>query len=215
MIYIPLILSVVFFIINFFILKKRFSIERYLKDINRELSGLTDDFNRNTNMNVTILETKINDLKSLIEKSDKMILLMKKELANIENSIGQREKLLNKNTKKTDSQPDLNSGIVSSENKTFSEYEKVLANKNSNFLAMQAAKVYGGGTAGKKKADTQEKAEEKSISTRDSGSSKKMNDLTINQKVNDLVNQGFSVEFIAEKLGLSISEVNLILFMGK
>ena len=69
--FVPLIFTVVIFFINFFILKKRFSVKRYLEDINRELSGLTDDFNRNTDRNVTIIETKINDLKLQIEKSEK------------------------------------------------------------------------------------------------------------------------------------------------
>ena len=40
-------------------------------------------------------------------------------------------------------------------------------------------------------------------------------DSGIREKVKELVNQGFTAEFIADKLGVSISEVNLILFMGK
>lgn len=219
--FVPLIFTVLVFFVNFFILKKRFSVRRYLEDINRELSGLTDDFNRNTDRNVTIIETKISDLKIQIEKSEKIILLMKKEIAAFEDSIKKREKISadfdKEKIKKTE--------IKETQGSLFpeiSDYEKVLAQKDNVILSMQAARVYSS-SQGKKKfsAESREIVPEKPgkelkpenpppVEEVSSG-----DDSGIREKVKELVNQGFTAEFIADKLGVSISEVNLILFMDK
>lgn len=219
--FVPLIFTVLIFFINFFILKKRFSVRRYLEDINRELSGLTDDFNRNTDRNVTIIEAKINDLKAQVEKSEKIILLMKKEIATFEETIKKRERLAaefdGKKIKETEQK-------VSNENvfPGISDYEKVLAKKDNIILSMQAAKVYSS-AQGKRKIPLEPgKVEpEKSGKKSDLENSPPMEEVSpgvdsgVREKVKELVNQGFTAEFIADKLGISISEVNLILFMDK
>ncbi len=221
--FVPLIFTVVIFFINFFILKKRFSVKRYLEDINRELSGLTDDFNRNTDRNVTIIETKINDLKLQIEKSEKIITLLKKEITSFEESVKKREKLAAEFEKKK---------IKTQENKPpegnlfpeISDYEKILEKKDNVILSMQAAKVYSS-VQGQKKDFVKsrdinlEKNEKEKASVTEKtpavGEISSGVDSGIREKVKELVNQGFTAEFIADKLGVSISEVNLILFMGK
>ena len=200
--FVPLIFTVVIFFINFFILKKRFSVKRYLEDINRELSGLTDDFNRNTDRNVTIIETKINDLKLQIEKSEKIITLMKKEITSFEESVKKREKLAAEFEKKK---------IKTQENKPpegnlfpeISDYEKILEKKD--FVKSRDINLEKNE---REKASVTEKTP--SVGEISSGV-----DSGIREKVKELVNQGFTAEFIADKLGVSISEVNLILFMGK
>lgn len=220
---VPLIFTVVIFFINFFILKKRFSVKRYLEDINRELSGLTDDFNRNTDRNVTIIETKINDLKLQIEKSEKIITLLKKEITSFEESVKKREKLAAEFEKKK---------IKTQENKPpegnlfpeISDYEKILEKKDNVILSMQAAKVYSS-VQGQKKdfvkprdINLEKNEREKASVTEKTPSVGEISsgvDSGIREKVKELVNQGFTAEFIADKLGVSISEVNLILFMGK
>lgn len=224
--FVPLISTVLVFFAGFFILRKRFSVKRYLEDINRELSGLTDDFNRNTDRNVTIIESKINDLKAQIEKSEKIILLMKKEISAFEETVKKREKIITdfdrekeKKREKTDSEATLFSGL--------SDYEKILSNKDNVILSMQAARVYTS-ASGKNKPSAGVRAMETGESEKNKKNEKKESenppsgedtpsgvDSGIREKVKELVSQGFTADFIADKLGVSVSEVNLILFMEK
>lgn len=84
----------------FFVTKCRFSQNKYVDNMNREVQKMITDIQLQTEACVSILEDKINQANTAIKEAEGRLALVQKELKNKEQEVVVLDKLMSKNTSK-------------------------------------------------------------------------------------------------------------------
>ncbi|MFI3257058.1 MAG: hypothetical protein R3Y36_02040 [Spirochaetales bacterium] len=192
------ILNLFLWLIFFVRLKKTFSPHVLLHDIKNEVEKLLIEINKTADEDITLIEARVKGLKSLIEEADKRILRLKDQdfernresVILGELSVGSTRQTLadkaaeqyKKIARQTQSNPDVQLSI------DFDSYEKL----------------------------SQETQSKRSIPDRDLPiishiENSPIQEIPFKQHVIKLAREGFSPDFIAQKLECSVSEVQLII----
>ncbi len=183
---------------GFFYLKvqvdKVLSGEEWINRIKDEMDDLVLEINRTTEQNVTLLEEQIRRVKTLLDKADKKVLLLQEVLEKA--SAVQQELTIRKpsiETRKTYTHLKKNQPKASADFQVFTP-------RPSSAPPSERAELFDYDEPGEppNKGETPNKKE-------------KEQNLLPNSHVMDLYGRGFAPGTIAQKLGISISEVELII----
>ncbi len=232
------ILNVVLWIILFIKFKDIFSTKKTLEETHEALNSMLISINRNADRNITLLEEKIKEIKSVTEEAEKRISFMKFEISRnqkakefkslLENAEPVSETAKNGETEEDVSPlPDVsvfmekefkeqepkNSVLMSND-----ENEIPVIKKQSPVMMYQAelgkGRLYHSEVPGK--SDVMDNR--KSISVESSGipgivesQNKIILKKNLKERVNELSQYGFSIEEIAAKLGRSTQEIEFSL----
>lgn len=193
------ILAIVLLIVNFllmlifyFKIKRNFSLERYEQLMQDRMNSILRDFNFQTNQAITILEERIDEMKGLIADADKRFLALSKKM----NASSHQEEMLKRGA------------IVAQErnekpNTFLSETDNIGDNLTQPAkVAMQPSLQLSPQEASYQ--DLQHLQQDAS-----------QNDAILKMKVVEMYKNGWSIDFIADKLGMPREEVRIITFMAK
>lgn len=191
---------------------KIFSTDDIEKKLRQNLNLMLKDINYNASRNITLIEDKIKQLKSVSAEADRRLLVLKKELENT-NKVNDFQKKIQKAVQKknisvNNSQIDL---FVGNSNDTISNKTDIILDDKENVMTER------------KNTDKIKNVTDKDESTKKSEN--KQNDFPdffispnpikakkeFNQIVLELKDLGFTPEQIARETSRSIQEVNLVL----
>ena len=202
-IFIAIVVSLFINIIAYFVMKrsfeKKFSPQSVLASIKREVLSLINDIEVESDKNFTIFENKVETLQNILLKAEEV------------------EKNLSKSLKKSSSIKKENPPVVV-ELKSTKKNDEATFDVESPSALYEAQQIQEE-MSSKEQADLFSNVETSKKQTNIQNSFKNDNtDVHLKQnplikQVNELSGEGFNSEFIAEKLSISISEVNLMLSM--
>ena len=204
-----LILNIGLWFFCFKLFKNSFSAKGVLNDMKQEASKIILEINRQTDSAITLMEAKINQVRDIIETADKKIMLYENTLIQKENErllyqqlteFQQTETPIQRAVKVyslNDISDKTNSQSLFTENAGTSDLKKSKAmKKNVNDLERDSKnfELDFSGNNEMPKIQQVQKIQPK---------------IPIQQQIIELANQGFTVDLIASKLNISISEVTM------
>jgi hypothetical protein len=190
-----LVLNCLIMLAYFLILRSRFSKARMLSDIREEVDKLVVDLGREADRDVAILESRIKNLRALIDEADKRVLLADREA---EKRRGEGEAMRELSNRSRDG--------VMVEPVTIAEPIIERKQKGPDEVSLEARAQTGSTPNEPVKIYTRPRV----IS-----SDRKIEPfIPIQERVLDMARQGFSAEMIAGNLSLSLGEVELIIDMN-
>ena len=193
------ILAIVLLIVNFllmlifyFKIKRNFSLERYEQLMQDRMNSILRDFNFQTNQAITILEERIDEMKGLIADADKRFLALSKKM----NASSHQEEMLKREA------------IVPQErNENPSTFLSETDNIGDNLTQPAKVAMQPSSQLSPQEASYQDLQHLQQDASQ--------NDAILKMKVVEMYKNGWSIDFIADKLEMPREEVRIITFMAK
>lgn len=215
-----LVLNIIFWILVLKKIKKEFSDDGVLPEIRQEIDKLITEINRETDHDITLIEAKCNEIRSLIDTAEKKIMLYTNTLVQKENEQKVLSQIYEYNSKNQNF-PAKKAAKAYSSNKKNSA-------TNTNYLPLFAEnagtkdiedlknneKIFK--SAGKSEAEYNNITNGSLLFTENTSNSipkvseakeKIIPKVDLSQQIIQLANKGFSSDLIASKLNISISQV--------
>jgi len=171
-------------------LKTRFSQKRILNELRSEVDTLIVDLGREADRDVAILESRIKNLRSLIDEADKRILIAGKETLQ-----RQEESDILQRIQKPVAQPEIKKSEPAQSQPQPRQNTEVQTPRETR-PPVEPVRIY--------------------TRPRITNSDKKIEPFVpVQERVIDLARQGFSAEMISGNLSLSLGEVELIIDMNR
>lgn len=199
------VLLIIITLINLFLwlvfflrLKKTFSPQILLHDIKNEVEKLLIEINRTADEDISLIEARIKGLKALIEEADRRMLLLQGQTGERKREQEVLQKLSSASN-------------VTPEQKVAEKYKKMGKKTEITDESVQLSidfDSYRVTSLDEQTSIQNIQMDLPEISTVEASPTK---EIPLRQQVIKLNDEGFSPDFIAEKLGRSITEVQLIL----
>lgn len=225
-----LIINLVLWIVLIFKFKKLFSTDKILSSTNEEVTKMIERLNKVTSRNIDLIEAKLKELKVVSAEADRHIAIAKKELEK-QTQENQFQKIISEasviaNSSASEKREIPNSKRVANEytriSDGFKSEESISLTEKGKMAASTQGELFG-----------EEKFVESSVGTKftmdNTGASVAsiaklapnvtiVDDLvvpkkSVNQKIIELNNSGYPVEYIAKTLNITTSEVQFALDM--
>ncbi len=177
-------------VVFFFRLKKTFSPQALLADIKNEVEKLLIEINKTADEDITLIEARITGLKSLIAEADNRVLLAYGQEKNKKREKDLLDRLNTTNEKK-----------IAQAYQTMSSSSKSEPIENAVQLSIDFDVV----------RTHQEAIQEKNVPTITEVENSPLKGLTFKQRVLQFASQGFTSDYIANQLGCSETEAQLII----
>ena len=199
-IFIAIIISVFINIVSYFIMKrsfeKKFSAQAVLASIKREVLSLINDIEVESDKNFTIFENKVETLQNILTKAEQVEKNLSKSLKKASSKkVEDSPVVVDLKRDKNNSQTGFNIESASYTYDNQNKYEQVLSNKQEDLFS------------------NNDSSYSESLNAEPTHKEPPYKENPLIQEVNELSREGFNPEFIAERLSISISEVNLMLSM--
>lgn len=200
------IFAIVLLVINFFLMllfylkiRRNFSADRYEAVMQDRMNTILREFNFQTNQAITVLEARIEEMKELIADADKRFMALSKKMS----ASSRQDKMLNRGAKNVEE--------IGEENDNFLNAVK----ENIRDADLQASLEPSSQTTSQQVAgqvDSQVEAyQEVQYMQHDTS----QNDAILKMRVVEMYKNGWSIDFIADKLEMPREEVRIITFMAK
>lgn len=200
------IFAIVLLVINFFLMllfylkiRRNFSADRYEAVMQDRMNTILREFNFQTNQAITVLEARIEEMKELIADADKRFMALSKKMS----ASSRQDKMLNRGAKNVEE--------IGEENDKFLNAVK----ENIRDADLQASLEPSSQTTSQQVAgqvDSQVEAyQEVQYMQHDTS----QNDAILKMRVVEMYKNGWSIDFIADKLEMPREEVRIITFMAK
>ena len=200
------IFAIVLLVINFFLMllfylkiRRNFSADRYEAVMQDRMNTILREFNFQTNQAITVLEARIEEMKELIADADKRFMALSKKMS----ASSRQDKMLNRGAKNVEE--------IGEENDNFLNAVK----ENIRDADLQASLEPSSQTTSQQVAgqvDSQVDAyQEMQYMQHDTS----QNDAILKMRVVEMYKNGWSIDFIADKLEMPREEVRIITFMAK
>ena len=200
------IFAIVLLVINFFLMllfyfkiRRNFSADRYEAVMQDRMNTILREFNFQTNQAITVLEARIEEMKELIADADKRFMALSKKMS----ASSRQDKMLNHGAKNVEE--------IGEENDNFLNAVK----ENIRDADLQASLEPSSQTTSQQVAgqvDSQVEAyQEVQYMQHDTS----QNDAILKMRVVEMYKNGWSIDFIADKLEMPREEVRIITFMAK
>ncbi len=200
------IFAIVLLVINFFLMllfylkiRRNFSADRYEAVMQDRMNTILREFNFQTNQAITVLEARIEEMKELIADADKRFMALSKKMS----ASSRQDKMLNRGAKNVEE--------IGEENDNFLNAVK----ENIRDADLQASLEPSSQTTSQQVAgqvDSQVEAyQEVQYMQHDTS----QNDAILKMRVVEMYKNGWSIDFIADKLEMPREEVRIITFMAR
>ena len=200
------IFAIVLFVIIFFLMllfylkiRRNFSADRYEAVMQDRMNTILREFNFQTNQAITVLEARIEEMKELIADADKRFMALSKKMS----ASSRQDKMLKRGAKNVEE--------IGEENDNFLNAVK----ENIRDADLQASLEPSSQTTSQQVAgqmDSQVEAYQEMQYVQHDTS---QNDAILKMRVVEMYKNGWSIDFIADKLEMPREEVRIITFMAR